>query len=164
MKRPIAILAATVVCIGLLAACADRSDVETKLTIDVAKSDTQGVESRIITRLPADMVASVEQQDQGVLLACDADSVNWAGGAIVTVQGSPDFATVLSEVKSEFDSDEKYRATLTTDSFDEPLLEVESAAGARWLVGPMSDGTVLDISSFSPCFTTPEGMQPSDSY
>jgi hypothetical protein len=67
MNRQLAALAAaTLVSIGLLAACSQtRSGMDTSLTVDVAKSDTQDVEDRIIDQLPEGVVATVDQQKKG---------------------------------------------------------------------------------------------------
>lgn len=149
----------------LLSACGNGGNVvKESLTIEGAKSETQSVETRVIGLLPADVAGTVDQQSEGVLLACNPETVAWTGGATVGVQGSPDFEQVLDGVRDAFSGDDTYRATLTTDSFGDPQLRIETESGALWLVGPMKNGTVISISSFSPCFPTPEGMQPSDRY
>ncbi len=165
MKRAVGALVLAALSMCAVTGCApEGDDVNTSLTIDEAKSQTQAIEKQIIDLVPAESTAEVVQQPRGVLLACDDASVTWAGGAVITVQNSPDFTAMLQEIQEAFNSDENYATTLEAANSDEPVLTIRSGDHGLWIVGPMREGEVLDITSSSPCFPTPEGMQPSDRY
>ena len=159
------LVACVAVVVSVLTGCAQKDDgVDKKLTIDQAKSQTQEVEMRIIELTPATYVADVRQQPEGVLLACSPTSVTWAGGATLTVQSDPDFTKILTDIQTAFNADPAYTTIMDTDYHGDPVLTIHDTAGSQWIVRPMKRGATLDISSSSPCFATPDGMQRSDSY
>ena len=138
--------------------------VDDPLTISEAKSQTLGVEDRIVGLIPAEYVAEVVRQPQGVLLACDEEHVAWAGGLDVAMQSDPDFTQILEGIESDFGADARYTSTLETDTYGDPKLTLVDQHNGTWIIGPMKSGAVLSVLSFSQCFATPDGMQPSDTY
>ncbi|WP_454132422.1 hypothetical protein [Microbacterium lacticum] len=125
------------------------------LTISEAKSQTLGVEDRIVGLIPAEYVAEVVRQPQGVLLACDEEHVAWAGGLDVAMQSDPDFTQILEGIESDFGA---------VNTYGDPKLTLVDQHNGTWIIGPMKSGAVLSVLSFSQCFATPDGMQPSDTY
>ena len=90
--------------------------------------------------------------------------MTWAGGATLTVQSDPDFTKILTDIQTAFNADPAYTTIMDTDYHGDPVLTIHDTAGSQWIVRPMKRGATLDISSSSPCFATPDGMQRSDSY
>lgn len=166
MIRSVSCCAALVILSScVLSGCSPRGDdMQTSLTVAEAKNQTQDVENQIVELVPPEFVAEVVQQPQGVLLACDPHSVSWTGGTTITAQGAPDYAQILESIRQSFDGKDDYSSSLKTDSSGDPQLSITTTDDSLWIVGPMKDGRLLRITSSSPCFPTPDGMQPSDRY
>ena len=153
------------VVLSVLTGCAQKDDgVDKTLTIDQAKHQTQAVTQQIIDLVPSDFVALSKVRPEGILLACSPTSLTWSGGATLTVQSDPDFTKILTDIQTAFTADPAYTTIMDTDYHGDPVLTIHDKAGSQWIVSPMTRGATLDVMSSSPCFLTPDGMQPSDSY
>ena len=159
------LVACVAVVVSVLTGCAQKDDgVDKTLTIDQAKHQTQAVTQQIIDLVPSDFVALSKVRPEGILLACSPTSLTWSGGATLTVQSDPDFTKILTDIQTAFNADPAYTTIMDTDYHGDPVLTIHDTAGSQWIVSPMKRGATLDISSSSPCFATPDGMQRSDSY
>lgn len=100
-----------------------------------------------------------------MLLACSEDgTVRWTGNTQVQLDAGSDIDAILQEVEEHFSDQSSYVVETQTDSTGDPVVNVSMEPGYLWIVGPMQNRAVLDITSGSACFPLPDGMHVSDTY
>jgi uncharacterized protein YaaQ len=163
-KRTAGVIAA----LGLVSTMAGCSTMSSDLPDDpvarikAAKSASQSAEQLVAGFVPKKEVKSLHQTRTGSLLACSSGK-QWSGNTTLSLVSGQDDSRLVDEISrraedSGFDVEQDKtrsgtpRVTLTADS------------GVSLLVGVWNDGTVVNIDSFSMCFSLPDGFLPEPSY
>ncbi|WP_278101949.1 hypothetical protein AB0870_10010 [Microbacterium proteolyticum] len=169
-RRHITALAVLVALSAVLAGCVAPGGagvVDTSLTLEDAKATAMRMERELAALVPADVVASVDQDQTGVLMSCSGDrAYQWTGQTkVVLTEGATyDGAAVTENIAQTYDASDSYRTNTDLTSDGEPRAHVIGEFGQGYLVALSVDKTFVQILSFSPCFVLPEGMWPGDDY
>jgi hypothetical protein len=143
------------------------AEVDDKVTIDEAKSIAQGMEKTLAGFVPAEQVASIDQNPSGALMSCSREGdYLWSGQTKVLLNSGAvyDGAAVTEKIAEQYDGRDYYTTEtgLTPDS--QPSAHVIGSDGEGYLVALSVDKTFVQILSFSPCFVLPEDVSPSRPY
>lgn len=168
VRTPVTIVVIATTLTGCLATTAGYSMMASALPddpvarIDAAKSASQSAEQRVAGFVPTKDVKSLRQTRTGSLLTCSSGK-QWSGDTTVGLVSRQDGSRLVDEMlrraeDSGFDVEQDKtrsgtpRVTLTADS------------GVSLLVGVWNDETVVNIDSFSMCFSLPDDFLPEPSY
>lgn len=144
----------------LLAGCAMDSGLpaDPEARIAAVKKATQATERKVVNLLSSGDVASVKQIDEGSFLSC-SNGYQWSGNIRATLSSGVvgddaqrDLASSAAKQGFEVSEDRMLRGGRR--------YELVNKEGARLLVTVWNDGTVLDIDSFSQCFSVPADYDP----
>lgn len=132
-------------------------------SIQTAKADAQQADRALLQLLPSDLVTGVDQYPTGSLVSCSDNAKQWAGSTIFSVAESTSREAMLDEIESAarehgMEVDRQRAVDGST------RLKVLRDRGASMFVGTYGKGPKLEISSFSHCFSVPDGFIPDPSY
>lgn len=153
-------------CVGGTANGADDvNGVDTKLTLEGAKSTAMAMERELAAMVPVGVVTTIEQHPTGVLLSCQGDrAYQWSGRTNVLVSSAPDGHALVNAIVARYLKTEGYTAKRETTVDGQPSAKVIGSHGAGYLVSPSVDLTAIEILSFSPCFILPKDMSSDGTY
>lgn len=137
------------------------------LTVDQAKQSTQAMAGALAGLLSSEMVTTVNQDPDGVLIRCGSDrEYQWTGmtRAVLSDDGAYDGQAVVDQIVGEYRDSPEYQTSVDETSDGEPQVQIFNKTGEDYLVGRSVDKLTVEIVSFSPCFILPEGMSPSRKY
>jgi predicted small secreted protein len=155
-----------VACVAL-AGCGTSGggDVDQELDVERAKRVAMEMELELAALVPSENVASLDQQQEGVLVSCEGErAYQWTGQTTVALQGAPDTEAIVNSAVSEYSERDPYTARLETTADGYPSAHVRGPHSAGWLMTESVDGTSLEILSFSPCFRLPDDLYPGDRF
>lgn len=141
--------------------------VDEEVTIDEAKTIAQDMETTLAGLVPAEQVASIDQNPTGAFMSCSTEGdYLWSGQTKVMLNpgAAYDGAAVTGKIAQEYNGRDSYRTEtdLTTDG--QPRAHVIGGNGEGYIVALSVDRTFVEIFSFSPCFVLPEDVSPSRPY
>jgi len=142
-------------------------EVNDNLTVQEAKARAQAMEIELAGQIPAEEVASVDQDPAGVLFPCMGErEYQWTGQTKVVLAPGAEYdgAAVTSSIESNYRGRDGWSASTDQTSDGEPRVQVVGRDDEGYLVALSVDKTFVQILSFSPCFILPEGMSPSVDY
>ena len=140
-------------------------EVNDGLTINEAKSRTQQMESRIAALVPKEYVLGQDQAASGILMPCGNGLYQWLGHTHLKLTSDPDFERILRAILAGVRQDHNYDARMGKRIDGEPRADIGGRSQEFYMAAPVvDDRTDYEISSSSPCFKLPEGMQPGDKY
>jgi hypothetical protein len=126
--------------------------VDPSLDLYSAKAVAQKAELRFVEALPAKLVKRVDQIRKGSLLSCRGDrNYRWAGGVTVEIAEGSDVEELVHEIAGEF-AGQRFTVRDVTLEGGLLVLQLRAEHAESYLIGPTSDGSAIDIDSFSPCF------------
>ncbi|NYF16142.1 hypothetical protein HDC37_000956 [Microbacterium sp. AK009] len=152
--------AVLVVALAALTACqGSEGDVDSDLTVEQAKADTQRFELEVAEAVPADIVDRIEQLETGSLLRCGPDQqFSWSGSTRVYLTVQPtDERQFMEDIAAALDDSE-----FLLDG-DRPITEARGPEGQSVIMSLRDDGYV-NINSGSACFILPEDADPLGDY
>ena len=79
-----------------------QSTSPSSLTWEEAKASTQATEREIVSLIPADQVAAVDQLPEGSLFSCSAGGHAWLGGTKVTLVPGANAEDVVRTLETQF--------------------------------------------------------------
>lgn len=130
--------------------------------IMAAKSAAQSAEDVAAGLVPTSEIDSRRQIPTGNLLPCSSGK-QWSGNTTLQLKRQKD-PTGLVDTISQRAEKNGFKVDRDTSRAGTPRATLTDAAGVSLLVGVWNDGTVLNIDSFSMCFSLPEGFSPRPSY
>jgi hypothetical protein len=161
--RYVALVAATPLALGLFGCSSNEEG--SGLNINEAKSRTQQMESRIAALVPKEYVLGQDQAASGILMSCGNGLYQWLGHTHLKLTSDPDFERILRAILAGVRQDHNYDARMGKRIDGEPRADIGGRFQEFYMAAPVvDDRTDYEISSSSPCFTLPEGMQPGDKY
>ena len=136
----------------------EEHSLETSLTWQNAKTDTQTTALEIASLIPNDKVTSIVQKETGVLLSCNKTEHNWNGWTSITLTEGSVAESVVTELETaarshytgrrfEVSGDRTVQGTFCVEIGDQETSEM-------YLIREDDPG-VIRIASGSPCFTLP---------
>ena len=153
--------------IFLMAGCSPVKEepvVDSSLTWEEAKAQSQAMELEIAALVPTESVVSIEQNSKGSLFSCDDDQHRWKGATTVTLAPGTQIEAMVKEMEAHFRSDARFeiRTRLNiADKYDVQLMSPETAE--NYIFG-RDEADTIRIDSGSACFTLPEGVYPGGSF
>lgn len=171
MKRStvltLAVLCSLVTALSGCGAMKRASAVDTSLTLQDAKATAMRMETDLAEFVPAEVVASIDQRQTGVLMSCSGErAYQWTGQTKIAY-GTPaaiDPDALVDEIVSTYADRPGFTARSEPFPDGQPGVHVIGEYGAGYLVNENVDRTGVEILSFSPCFVLPEAMWPGDHY
>lgn len=171
--RPAPWVALTVAAIIVLSGCAPsapndqeetpvtQTSSPSSLTWQQAKASTQATEREIISLIPADEVAAVDQPEKGVLFSCADGGHAWLGRTTVTLVPGVRAEDVVRTLETEFTGD-RFDSRTRRDIAGEYEVQFLAKNDDRenYIVARFKADDTISISSASPCFTLPDGVYP----
>ncbi|MFT3797002.1 hypothetical protein [Microbacterium sp.] len=157
--RVVRVVVGGVLAVALVGCAADKPEVA-DVTIMEAKAMTQAVELEVARRVPAELVASIDQSPTGSLLSCEGErNYNWAGGITVYLTEGADLdAAIQGFTDANADG---WTIERETSAAGNPRFAIRSPDGVFILADAYADHPVsLEASSFSPCFHLPDDESP----
>ncbi|BAJ75782.1 hypothetical protein MTES_2818 [Microbacterium testaceum StLB037] len=135
------------------------------LTWEEAKASTQATEREIVSLIPAEEVAAVDQLPEGSLLSCNEGGHAWLGGTKVTLVPGVHAEDVVRALETRFtDGRFDIRTRRNIDGDYEVQLLATSNERENYIISRYKADDTIDISSASPCFTLPEGVYPGGTF
>ncbi len=142
----------------LLTGCGTEERVAQDL--ESAKRAAQQQQEAIVALLPQELIASLEQPDTGVLMACESEgSAQWTGRATVVLSELPDLEATLESIAAAFE-DRGFAARWDQTISGEPRVQLLGADGDSYLVSPWAEELSIDVASASPCFPLADDEHP----
>lgn len=138
-----------------------------EVTIDEAKTIAQDMETTLAGLVPAEQVASIDQNPTGALMSCSKEGdYLWSGQTKVMLDPGTayDGAAVTDKIAQEYNGRDSYRTETEVTPDGQPSAHVIGSNGVGYLVTLSVDRTFVQILSFSPCFVLPEDVSPSRPY
>lgn len=150
-----------IACVLVMSACSLQNEhmtsslddqVTTGESLESAKSAVFADQQRILSHLPDDMIIDSEIGQEATLLSC-GDGYVWPGAARVELRPGIDLAAVTAAIIADFESEPDWVVTSLGDDghFRTEVRHRDDARG-HFFGFDKVDGTVFQISSFSPCF------------
>jgi len=135
------------------------------LTWEEAKSSTQATERDIVSRIPADEVAAVDQREKGTLFSCSDGGHSWLGGTTVTLVPGVKAEDVVRGLEAGF-ADDRFdiRTRQDIDGDYEVQLLAKSDGRENYIIARYKADDTISISSASPCFTLPDDVYPGGTF
>lgn len=161
--RPSHLAAGLLLCALTLAGCAASEPQKADgLTWQQAKQAAQQTENEIVALIPKGLVISSSQRPEGTLLSCADDQHQWSGRTTVTLVPGTEIETIVSKISAHYKTDGSLIPEEYTDiSGDLTVQLIAPDRRENYLVGSgTKDSDELEVTSFSACFTLPEGMYP----
>ncbi|MGR6742439.1 hypothetical protein [Microbacterium arborescens] len=153
---------------AMLVSCGQGATVENSisdLTVDEAKQTAMSMERDLVSHLDPDRVVSVDQLQVGGFFRCGEEQVvQWTGHTEVVVTPDFDIEATVDRIVEEYSDREGFEVKRDVTSLGDPGVHIIGRYGAGYLLSPGVDDNVIEILSFSPCFTLPEGMSGVDEY
>ncbi len=130
------------------------------LTVEEAKRTAMSIELELVDLLPAEHVEAVDQLQVGGFFGCGTGDrvVQWTGHTTVLVSPDFDIDAAVDRVVEQFADREGFTAERETSALGGPRAHIVGEFGAGYLLGEAVEDRTVQILSFSPCFTLPEGM------
>ncbi|SDX18827.1 hypothetical protein SAMN04487912_10897 [Arthrobacter sp. cf158] len=138
----------------------EENDLETNVTWQSAKVDTQKTALEIAGLIPKDKVTSVLQKETGVLLSCNKTAHNWNGWTDITLTADANVEEVIKGLELHYRGGSFEVTTRRGIDGDYQVHLLGPAPGEGYLIGRGLTPNVIRIDSGSPCFTLPEGTYP----
>lgn len=129
----------------------DERSAMPELSLTEAKTETQELEMRIVDAFPKGVVASADQRQEGVLLACGDDQYQWTGGIDLTLTAALTNEDVASTVVSAFEGIEGF-SSMVEDLQSGGATAVVSGREGLSFVGGVDPDSLVSIVSASRCF------------
>jgi hypothetical protein len=141
--------------------------VDKEVTIDEAKTIAQGMEQSLAGLVPAEQVASIDQNPTGALMSCSKEGdYLWSGQTKVVLNpgAAYDGAAVTEKIAEQYNGRDSYMTETDLTLDGQPSAHVIGSNGEGYLVALSVDKKFVEILSFSPCFVLPEDVSPSRPY
>ncbi|KTR95522.1 hypothetical protein NS220_05750 [Microbacterium testaceum] len=119
------------------------------------------MERDIVSRIPADEVAAVDQHEKGTLFSCIDGGHSWLGGTMVTLVPGVNAEDVVRAIEAGFAGDRfDIRTRQDIDGDYEVQLVAQTDDRENYIIARYKADDTISISSASPCFTLPDGVYP----
>lgn len=168
MKRIVLNSLSVLTLAALLVSCGQGATVENStsgLTVDEAKQTAMSMERELVDLLDPAHVVSVDQLQVGGFFGCGGERVvQWTGHTEVVVTPDFDIEATVDRIVEEYADREGFEVKRDVTSLGDPGAHITGSYGAGYLLSPGVDDNLVEILSFSPCFTLPEGMSGADRY
>lgn len=138
----------------------EEHNLETSLTWQNAKAETQKTALEIASVIPKDKVASIVQKETGVLLSCNKAEHNWNGWTDITLTAGANVEEVVKGLELHYRDGSFEVTTRTGIDGDYQVHLLGPAPSEGYLIGKGLTPHEIRIDSGSPCFTLPEGIYP----
>ncbi|WP_375386233.1 hypothetical protein [uncultured Microbacterium sp.] len=138
------------------------------LTLEDAKADVRAAEDEVIALIPADAVTETlpRTETSRTLFTCDtAGTYYWPGGAQLKIDPSTDSGAVIGAVNDAWSAKDGWKVTWVEQGEKDGVYHLDMLRddGLHLAVMNLERNTLLDISSFSPCFAL-DDYDPNRSY
>lgn len=161
-RRTLVTLSALTILIALAGCSSSNLPDEPSERIAAAKAASQSAEDTVADFVPRDEVERRHQIPTGNLLPCSSGK-QWSGNTTMHLVRRYDADRLVDTVARK-----SARAGLTVERdvsrSGTPRLSVTNNAGVSLLFGVWNHGAVVNIDSFSMCFSLPTGFSPHPSY
>jgi hypothetical protein len=161
-RRPWVGFGALTLLIALAGCSSSNLPDEPNERIAAAKAASQSAEDTVAAFVPRDEVERRHQIPTGNLLPCSSGK-QWSGNTTMHLVRRYDADRLVDTVARK-----AARAGLTVERdvsrSGTPRLRLTDDAGVSLLFGVWNQGTVVNIDSFSMCFSLPTGFSPDPSY
>lgn len=164
-RRSIAIGLGVAVIIGAaLTGCTrdEGGDMHEDWTVDQAKTETMRMERTIEGAFPEGSILSIDQKQNGVLLACADDEYQWTGGIDLQLTPGQDAVKAAEAVASAFGGQDGF-TTEIREGATGPTAVVSGPDGLSFVGGLEGDDLVTVLSS-SRCVSLQEGESAFDTF
>jgi len=129
----------------------DRGD--DTVIFPMSKEESQGliwgVESEVVSLLPAGMVLEVKQATDDNSLTCAPGGVMWTGLTLAKTVTPPDPDELLAAIRARWGQESGYTVDVETMSDGAPLITLSGPRHDDYLIEAY--GTTLEVRSFGPC-------------
>jgi hypothetical protein len=150
-----------------LVACSVPVPSSGDLTLDQAKSEVREAEDDILALVPADVVTATlpRPETSAVLFECTAPGTYyWPGGAQLRIDASADSGAIIGEIHDAWAGRTDWDVTWKKRGEDGVYhLDLLREDGLHLAVANLESNTILNVSSFSPCFAL-DDYDPNSSY
>jgi hypothetical protein len=133
--------------------------VETELTWQEAKAQTQAMELEIAKRIPEEKVLNIKQKDTGILFRCGETQHNWNGSAKVTLIEGIEEASIVKALEKNY-QEGAFAIETDLDVVEDYRVQLRSPDTAESYLIVKDDPGTISINSGSACFTLPDGVYP----
>ncbi|WP_411734132.1 hypothetical protein [Paeniglutamicibacter sp.] len=132
---------------------------ESELTWQKAKAQSQAMELEIANLIPEDNVVKIEQKATGILFECGEAQHRWKGSAAVTLSAGTDPEPIVRAIEAHF-QDSRFNLKTGPDIVGDYRVQLRSPdTSENYIIVKDGPGEVR-IASGSPCFALPEGVYP----
>ncbi|KAA9106460.1 hypothetical protein [Microbacterium rhizomatis] len=141
-----------------LSACATTpQEAPVTLTLEDAKADVRAAEDEVIALIPSGVVTETlpRTETSRTLFACDGpDTYYWPGGAQLQIDPSTDSGAVIGAIGDAWSAKDGWKVTWVERGEKDGVYHLDMLRddGLHLAVMNLEGNTLLDISSFSPCF------------
>jgi hypothetical protein len=170
MTRRAGAVVALVVALGAaLCACSvTPQEAPVTLTLEDAKAEVFSAEDEVIAAIPADVVTETlpRTEKSRVLFECEAPGTYyWPGGAQLRIDASTDSGAVIGAIHDTWAAKSDWTVTWKEQGEKGGVYHVDMVRddGLHLAVMNLEDNTLIDVSSFSPCFAL-DDYDPNTSY
>ena len=133
--------------------------VESELTWQEAKAQSQAMELEIAELIPEDKVVKVEQKATGILFECGEAQHLWKGSTAVTLSAGTDPEPIVQAIEAHY-QDSRFTIKTSTSVTGNYRIQLRSPdTSENYIIVKDGPGEVR-IASGSACFTLPEGVYP----
>ncbi|MFL4475203.1 hypothetical protein ACIPVK_14490 [Paeniglutamicibacter sp. MACA_103] len=133
--------------------------VESELTWQKAKAQSQAMEQEIANLIPEDKMVKIEQKATGILFECGEAQHLWKGSTTVTLTEGTEPEPLVKEIEAHY-QDSRFNIKTSTSVTGNYRIQLRSPdTSENYIIVKDGPGEVR-IASGSPCFTLSEGIYP----
>lgn len=133
------------------------------MSVTEAKADTMRLEREVAEAFPAEEVTSVEQAQDGVLLACSDDRYQWTGRIKIGLDGSRQQEDVIELISGVVHGLDGYSSELREEA-GAPWLLVSGPGGSGFVGRYDEDMQLVNVATASRCVTLADDESPFDTF